>query len=57
MVKRTFLHLILYLSGYITASFQDREEKKSIFQLNFVLPLTTNGFYASQYSNKVSLNL
>ena len=32
-------------------------EKRAAFQFGFVTPLSTNGFYASQYTNRVSINV
>ena len=32
-------------------------EKQAAFQFGFVTPLSTNGFYASQYTSRVSINV
>lgn len=54
---KKILVLILCALAYSALSAQTDENKKSAFQLSFVPPLSTNGMYASQYTNQVSLNL
>ncbi|MDD4514487.1 hypothetical protein [Massilibacteroides sp.] len=55
--KKMFLSmgLILFSAGLLYA--QSSEERKSSFQLTFVPPLGTQGIFASQYTNQVSLNI
>lgn len=43
--------------AHITLFAQTLESKKAAFQFSFLPPLSTNGFYSYQYTNKVSLNL
>ncbi|MDR0572638.1 MAG: hypothetical protein LBG96_01165 [Tannerella sp.] len=47
--------LCIITNGVIFA--QTGEEKQAVFQFGFVPPLSTNGLYASQYTNGASLNV
>lgn len=51
------LVLILCALAYSALSAQTDEEKKSTFQVSFFPPLSSNGAYASQYTNTFSINL
>lgn len=55
MKKVLVLMLCVFATSVLFA--QTSENKKATFQLSFVPPLSTNGEYAYQYTNKVSLNL
>ena len=56
MMKK-ILVLILCVLVYSALFAQSNEDKKTVFQLSFVPPLSTNGAYSHQYTNTVSLNL
>ena len=56
MMKK-ILVLILCVLVYSALFAQSNEDKKTVFQLSFVPPLSTNGTYSHQYTNTVSLNL
>ena len=56
MMKK-ILVLILCVLVYSALFAQSNEDKKTVFQLSFVPPLSTNGAYSYQYTNTVSLNL
>ena len=56
MMKK-ILVLILCVLVYSALFAQSYEDKKTVFQLSFVPPLSTNGAYSHQYTNTVSLNL
>ena len=56
MMKK-ILVLILCVLVYSALFAQSNEDKKTVFQLSFVPPLSTNGVYSHQYTNTVSLNL
>lgn len=43
--------------AHVTLFAQTNETKKAVFQFSFIPPLSTNGLYSSQYTNKASLNL
>lgn len=54
---KKILALLLWLAAYSTLSAQTNAEKKSVFQLSFFPPLSTNGMYSNQYTNTFSINL
>lgn len=56
-MKKVLLALMLCVVSYEVAFSQADESKKSAFQLSFITPLSTNGLYSSQYTNKVSFNI
>ena len=56
MMKK-ILVLILCVLVYSALFAQSNKDKKTVFQLSFVPPLSTNGAYSHQYTNTVSLNL
>lgn len=56
MMKK-ILVLILCVLVYSALFAQSNEDKRTVFQLSFVPPLSTNGAYSHQYTNTVSLNL
>lgn len=54
---KKILVLILCVLTYGALSAQTNDEKKTMFQLSFLPPLSTNGANAYQYTNTISLNL
>ena len=50
MMKK-ILVLILCVLVYSALFAQSNEDKKTVFQLSFVPPLSTNGTYSHQYTN------
>lgn len=55
MKKIIYALVLAYLP--ISLIFSQTEEKQSAFQFSFIPPLSTQGLYASQYTNTVSFNL
>ena len=56
MMKKVFV-FTLSLFAYSTLFAQNDEQKKSVFQLSFFPPLSTNGLNSPQYTNQVSFNI
>lgn len=57
MKKIMIIALLIFLQCQIVFSQIYENEKRSIFQLSFFPPISTNGFRSYQYTNKVSLNV
>lgn len=56
-MKKILLCLGLSLIFCVTVCTQENSSQQSKFQFSFVPPLSTNGKYAAQYTNRFSLNL
>lgn len=56
-MKKVLLVIVLCVTTYVTVFSQTNENRKASFQLSFVTPLSTNGLYSPQYTNKASFNI
>ena len=54
---KKILVLMLGAFAHVALFAQTGDSQKSVFQVSFVPPLSTNGLYSAQYSNMASFNL
>lgn len=56
-MKKVSLVIMLCLATYGVVFSQTGEKRKSVFQLSFISPLSTNGLHSYRYTNQVSFNM